>query len=89
MNWWISDTPYAREWQQWRKGNEGSDVAIQELFKNPSADQQIGDITSATNAYYNYKKEYVKHLSFSPDEESLSKFILLLGDWTNPFSCCY
>ena len=48
------------------------------MFKNPSADQQIGDITSATNAYYNYKKEYVKHLSFAPSAENSSKFILLI-----------
>ena len=74
----ISDLPYVREWQEWTQVNEGTDAAIQELYQNPSANEKIVDITSVTKAYYNYKKEYVKHLSFSPDEESLSKFILLL-----------
>ena len=85
----ISDLPYAHEWDQWSRGNEGTDAAIQELFHNPSTDEKNVDITSVTKAYHNYKKEYVKHLSFSPEEESLSKLILLLEDWTHPFSCCY
>ena len=72
--------PYVREWQEWTQVNEGTDAAIQELFHNPSTDQKNVDITSVTKAYHNYKKEYVKHLSFSPEEESLSKFIILLED---------
>ena len=69
----ISDLPYAREWDQWSRGNEGTDAAIQELFHNPSTDEKNVDITLVTKAYHNYKKEYVKHLSFSPEKESLSK----------------
>ena len=80
----VSDTPYVREWQQWSQGNEGTDAAIRELYQNPSAVEKIVDIPSVTNAYHNYKKEYVKHLSFSPEEENLSKFILLLEDWIAP-----
>ena len=80
----VSDTPYVREWQQWSQGNEGTDATIQELYQNPSAEEKIVDITSATKAYHNYKKEYVKHLSFSPEKENLSKFILLLEDWIAP-----
>ena len=80
----VSDTPYVREWQQWSQGNEGTDAAIQELYQNPSANEKIVDITSVTKAYYNYKKEYVKHLSFSPEEENLSKFIIPLEDWIAP-----
>ena len=76
----VSDTPYVREWQQWSQGNEDTDAAIQELYQNPSADEKIVDITSATKAYHNYKKEYVKHLSFNPKEENFSKFILFLDD---------
>ena len=72
--------PYVREWQEWTQVNEGTDAAIQELFQNPSAVEKIVDIPLLTKAYHNYKKEYVKHLSFSPEEESLSKFILLLED---------
>ena len=84
VNWYQirspSDTPYVHEWQQWSQGNEDTDAAIQELYQNPLADEKIVDITSATKAYHKYKKEYVKHLSFSPEEESLSKFIILLED---------
>ena len=71
----ISDLPYASEWDQWSRGNEGTDAAIQELFHNPSTDEKNVDITSVTKAYHNYKKEYVKHLSFNPKEENLSKVI--------------
>ena len=75
-----SDTPYVREWQQWSQGNEDTDAAIQELYHNPSADEKIVDITSATKAYHNYKKEYVKHLSCNPKGEDLGKFVLFSDD---------
>ena len=77
----ISDLPYAHEWDQWSRGNEGTDAAIQELYHNPLADEKIVDITSATKAYHNYKKEYVKHLSFNPKEENLGKFVLFSDNW--------
>ena len=75
--------PYVREWQEWTQVNEGTDAAIQELYQNPSLDGKILDITSWTRAYYNYKMEYVKHLSFNPKGEILGKFVLFLDDWAH------
>ena len=69
-----SDTQYVREWQEWSQGNEGTDVAIQELYQNPSADDKILDITSLTKAYHNYKRDYVKR------RENLSKFTRFFED---------
>ena len=36
-------------------------------------DQEVYEVKSFTKAYHKYKKEYVKHLSFNPKEENLSK----------------
>ena len=45
-----------------------------EMFPISSTDQNEYDIEMLTAAYHNYKREYVKHLSFSPEEENLSIF---------------
>ena len=63
---------YIRQWREWSQGNEGMDGEIHQLFKNPSADQEIADIMSLTKAYHNYKRDYVKHLSFNPHAENSS-----------------
>ena len=78
--------PYVREWKEWSQANEGSNAAIQELFQNPSSDGKILDIKSWTKAYYNYKMEYVKHLSFNPKGEYLGKANLkfLSSNWFQP-----
>ena len=75
-----SDTQYVREWQEWSQGNEGTDAAIEELYQNPSVDEKILDITSLTKAYHNYKRDYVKHISFHPTGENLSKFTRFFED---------
>ena len=50
---------------------------LQELFPGSSADENEKEdtIVKLTKAYHNYKRKYVKHLSFKPKEENLSKVI--------------
>ena len=43
----------------------------------PTYEEKRADaVKSLTESYHKYKREYVKHLSFSPDNENLSKCIL-------------
>ena len=48
---------------------------LQELFPGSSADENEKEdtIVLLTEAYYNYKRKYVKHLTFNPKEKNLSK----------------
>ena len=61
-----------RKWREGSQGNEGIDEEIQQLFKKSSTDDEIADIMSVTKAYHNYKRDYVKHLSFNPHAENSS-----------------
>ena len=62
------------------KGNERFHI-LQLIFPNLSADEESKSVDSLTRIYHNYKREYVKHLSFNPGTENLSKYIsmTLLG----------
>ena len=40
-----------------------------------SADEKVDEVKSFTESYHKYKREYVKHLSFNPEEENLSMSI--------------
>lgn len=53
----------------------GLNVALQQMFPT-SADEKGDELKSLTEEYHKYKREYVKHLVFNPDEENLSKSIL-------------
>ena len=48
---------------------------LQELFPSSSADENEKEdtIVLLTEAYHNYKRKYVKHLTFDPKEKKLSK----------------
>ena len=48
---------------------------LQELFPSSSADEKEKEdtIVSLTEAYHNYKRKYVKHLTFNPKEKNFSK----------------
>ena len=48
---------------------------LQDLFPTSSEDEKDGKILTFTRAYHSYKTKYVRHLSFDPDEENLSKGI--------------
>ena len=58
------------------KANKRFDV-LQQMFPDLSADEESKSVDSLTRIYHNYKREYVKHLSFNPGTENLSKYILM------------
>ena len=47
-------------------------VALQEMFP-ASTEEKLDEVQSVTESYHKYKREYVKHLSFNPEEDNLSK----------------
>ena len=49
------------------------DVVLQQLFPDSSAEGTADDIETLTNTYQRYKREYVKHISFDPYGDNLSK----------------
>ena len=44
-----------------------------ELTPSSPANEKVDNIVVLTHAYHNYKRKYVKHLSFNPEKENLSK----------------
>ena len=53
-------------------------VAIQEMFPI-IADQKDTEVEALTMKYHQYKRNYVKHISFNPTNENLSKWFLRLS----------
>ena len=49
-------------------------VALQQIFPT-SAEQKVDEVKPLRESYHKYKMEYLKHLSFNPEEENLSKCI--------------
>ena len=49
--------------------------SLQDLLLSSSRDENVDDVMKLTKAYHNYKRKYVKHLSFNSTEENLSKVI--------------
>ena len=69
-----------QELGSWVSDERGKRVlALQKMF-SISADEKEKEVKSATEMYHKYKMEYVKHLSFNPDEENLSRCI---SNWSN------
>ena len=50
-------------------------AALRLMFPN-LADQNKDIVKSITAKYHKYKRDYVKHMSFNPDDENLSKCYL-------------
>ena len=63
--------------QETDQGVKRIEAVIQQMFPSSSTNEEVGNVKALTEAYHNYKREYVKHLSFTPEGENLSKFILL------------
>ena len=40
-----------------------------------SADVKVDEVKSFTESYHKYKREFVKHVGFNPEEDNLSKCI--------------
>ena len=59
--------------QEWTPGNKRRNGFVQRQLSPYAMEDKIIDVKTLTNAYHNYKKEYVKSLSFSPEEKDLSE----------------
>ena len=47
-------------------------VALQQMFPT-STEEEVDEMKPLTDSYHKYKREYLKHLGFNPEEENLSK----------------
>ena len=63
--------------QETGQGVKRIEAVLQKMFPSSLASEKVGKVKAFTEAYHNYKREYVKHLSFTPEGENLSKFILV------------
>ena len=54
---------------------DGSKERLQQMFPT-SAEEEEDGMKSFTESYHKYKREYVKHLNFNPEEKNLSRCIL-------------
>ena len=57
------------------QGKERLYIALQQMFPS-SADKKVDRVQSLTERYHKYKTEYVKQISFNPDNENLRKCFL-------------
>ena len=72
--------------QKTGQGAKRIEAVLQRMFPSSSANKKADEVKALTEAYHNYKREYVKHLSFTPEGENLSELILLwyFHDWFQP-----
>ena len=47
----------------------GSKERLQQMFATSAKDEENG-VKSFTKSYHKYKRDYVKHLNFNPEEEN-------------------
>ena len=66
---------YISGWPELAQGKERIDAAFPELFPRSEAKETAFSVTAMTEAYHKYKREYVKHVTFTPEGESLSKYL--------------
>ena len=52
---------------------ERIDAGLQQLFPKFTSNQKVDNRKTLTEEYHQYKMDYVRHLSFTPEEENLSK----------------
>ena len=64
---------YGTEWNYDEKeSKERLFAALQQMFPI-SAEETIDRVKSLTESYHKYKREYVPHLGFNPNNNNLSK----------------
>ena len=61
--------------QEADQGIKRIDALLQKIFQSSSPTEKVDNVKTLTDAYHKYKMEYVKHLSFTPEGETLGKFI--------------
>ena len=64
-------------WPVLAQGKKRIDAAFPKLFPKSEANETVFNVTALTEAYHKYKREYVKHVSFTPEGESLSKYLCI------------
>ena len=52
---------------------ERIDAGLRQLFPILSANEKLHELKMKTEKYHQYKMDYVRHLSFTPEGENLSK----------------
>ena len=52
---------------------ERVDAGLQQLFPILFANEKVNNLKTLTEEYHQYKMDYVRHLSFTPEGENLSK----------------
>ena len=62
------------------QGVKRIEAVLQRMFTSSSTNEDVDKVKTLTEAYHNYKREYVKHLSFTSEGENLSRFILICSD---------
>ena len=55
---------------------ERIDAGLQQLFPTFTANEKVNNLKTLTEKYHQYKMDYVRHLSFTPEGENLSKLTL-------------
>ena len=62
----------------WWRSSESEEIfgAALQKMQIVWADDGEDGVTKLTEKYHKYKRKYVKHLSFVPEEDILSKFFL-------------
>ena len=59
-----------------RRSMEKIIFALQQMFP-ASAEEKLNEVKLVTESYHKYKREFVKHLFFNPDNENLSECLYL------------
>ena len=51
-------------------------AALQQMFPALAlAEKKVDEVTRLTEVYHKYKRKFVKHLSFNPEENDTSKYL--------------
>jgi len=62
--------------EEWSQDNKNLQATFLQMFPNTWEDDgTFDDVMKLTKAYHNYKKEYVKHLSFAPNEGNMTTLL--------------
>ena len=58
---------------------ERIDAGLQQLFPTFAANEKVNNLKTLAEEYHQYKMDYVRHLSFTPEGKNLSKLIFIVN----------
>ena len=62
--------------QEWGQGSKRIEAVFQQMFPNSSSSDDKKDrMLMFSEAYHKYKRNYLRHLSFNPEEQNLGMVI--------------